>query len=66
MVPCTPNGCLELIKQTGVTISGKKAVVIGRSKIVVSIILGDSLYKTRVSVTITCTCLNYPMGYYNS
>ncbi|XP_057208568.1 C-1-tetrahydrofolate synthase, cytoplasmic [Triplophysa rosa] len=33
-IPCTPNGCLELISQTGVAVSGKNAVVIGRSKIV--------------------------------
>lgn len=33
-IPCTPNGCLELISQTGVSLSGKNAVVIGRSKIV--------------------------------
>ncbi|XP_078263103.1 C-1-tetrahydrofolate synthase, cytoplasmic isoform X1 [Rhinoraja longicauda] len=33
-IPCTPKGCLELIKQTGVKIAGSKAVVIGRSKIV--------------------------------
>ncbi|XP_078482334.1 C-1-tetrahydrofolate synthase, cytoplasmic-like [Ciona intestinalis] len=33
-VPCTPLGCLELIKHTGVQISGKRAVVIGRSRIV--------------------------------
>ncbi|KAJ0062706.1 hypothetical protein NL108_004326, partial [Boleophthalmus pectinirostris] len=33
-IPCTPNGCLELIKQTGVSIAGKRAVVVGRSKIV--------------------------------
>ncbi|KAM6961127.1 C-1-tetrahydrofolate synthase, cytoplasmic [Aplochiton taeniatus] len=33
-IPCTPNGCMELIKQTGVSVAGKKAVVIGRSKIV--------------------------------
>ncbi|XP_051952151.1 C-1-tetrahydrofolate synthase, cytoplasmic isoform X1 [Xyrauchen texanus] len=33
-IPCTPNGCMELISQTGVTVSGKNAVVIGRSKIV--------------------------------
>nr|XP_033807737.1 C-1-tetrahydrofolate synthase, cytoplasmic [Geotrypetes seraphini] len=33
-IPCTPKGCLELIRQTGVQIPGKKAVVIGRSKIV--------------------------------
>lgn len=35
MVPCTPLGCLELIKRTGVDMAGKQAVVIGRSKIVV-------------------------------
>ena len=35
MVPCTPLGCLELIKKTGVDLAGKQAVVIGRSKIVV-------------------------------
>lgn len=33
-VPCTPKGCLELIKQTGIPITGKKAVVVGRSNIV--------------------------------
>jgi len=31
---CTPKGCMELIKQTGIDIQGKHAVVIGRSKIV--------------------------------
>ncbi|XP_071963605.1 C-1-tetrahydrofolate synthase, cytoplasmic-like isoform X1 [Antedon mediterranea] len=33
-IACTPNGCLELIKRTGIDIQGKKAVVLGRSKIV--------------------------------
>jgi len=33
-LPCTPNGCMELIKKSGVEISGATAVVIGRSKIV--------------------------------
>ncbi|KAK1158869.1 C-1-tetrahydrofolate synthase, cytoplasmic-like isoform X2 [Acipenser oxyrinchus oxyrinchus] len=33
-IPCTPKGCMELIKQTGTSIAGKNAVVIGRSKIV--------------------------------
>ncbi|CAL1574972.1 unnamed protein product [Knipowitschia caucasica] len=33
-IPCTPNGCMELIKQTGISVAGKKAVVLGRSKIV--------------------------------
>ena len=36
MVPCTPLACLELIKRTGVNMAGKRVVVIGRSKIVVS------------------------------
>ncbi|XP_031514269.1 C-1-tetrahydrofolate synthase, cytoplasmic-like [Papio anubis] len=33
-IPCTPKGCLELIKETGVPIAGRHAVVVGRSKIV--------------------------------
>uniref|UniRef100_A0A665UCB5 C-1-tetrahydrofolate synthase, cytoplasmic n=1 Tax=Echeneis naucrates TaxID=173247 RepID=A0A665UCB5_ECHNA len=33
-IPCTPNGCMELIRQTGVSVVGKHAVVVGRSKIV--------------------------------
>ncbi|KAK1339287.1 hypothetical protein QTO34_019968 [Cnephaeus nilssonii] len=33
-IPCTPKGCLELIKGTGMPIAGRHAVVIGRSKIV--------------------------------
>eukprot|EP01147_Barroeca_monosierra_P005100 gene5100-141_t len=31
---CTPKGCMHLIESTGVDISGKKAVVVGRSDIV--------------------------------
>ena len=34
MVSCTPQGVIELIKSTGTSISGKNAVVIGRSNIV--------------------------------
>ena len=33
-VPCTPKGCIELLKRTGVEIQGKNAVVLGRSNIV--------------------------------
>lgn len=33
-LPCTPNGCMELIRRTGRKIEGARAVVIGRSKIV--------------------------------
>lgn len=34
LIPCTPKGILYLIKQTGINISGKHAVVVGRSNIV--------------------------------
>ncbi|KAL8518463.1 hypothetical protein ACS0TY_009731 [Phlomoides rotata] len=33
-VPCTPKGCLELLKRNGISIKGKNAVVVGRSNIV--------------------------------
>ncbi|MBI04249.1 MAG: bifunctional methylenetetrahydrofolate dehydrogenase/methenyltetrahydrofolate cyclohydrolase FolD [Pelagibacteraceae bacterium] len=34
LIPCTPYGCLIMIKNLGVKLSGKNAVVIGRSNIV--------------------------------
>lgn len=33
-LPCTPAGCIEMLKSTGVPIAGKRAVVLGRSNIV--------------------------------
>lgn len=33
-LPCTPAGCMELIKSTGTEIEGKNCVVVGRSNIV--------------------------------
>ena len=33
-LPCTPAGCIRMIESTGTEISGKNAVVIGRSNIV--------------------------------
>ncbi|KAL0544723.1 hypothetical protein IC582_019845 [Cucumis melo] len=33
-LPCTPKGCIELLIRSGVEITGKRAVVIGRSNIV--------------------------------
>lgn len=33
-VSCTPQGCIELLDRSGVTIEGKNAVVLGRSNIV--------------------------------
>ena len=32
-IPCTPAGCLDLIRRSGVKVEGAHAVVIGRSKI---------------------------------
>lgn len=34
LLPCTPAGVIEMIKRTGIDLSGKHAVVIGRSNIV--------------------------------
>jgi len=34
LMPCTPHGCIIMIKRTGIDIKGKKAVVVGRSNIV--------------------------------
>ena len=34
VIPCTPRGALYMIHQTGISLSGKEAVVIGRSNIV--------------------------------
>jgi 5,10-methylene-tetrahydrofolate dehydrogenase/methenyl tetrahydrofolate cyclohydrolase len=33
-VPCTPKGCLELLLRAHIPLSGKRAVVVGRSNIV--------------------------------
>lgn len=33
-IPCTPAGCIELIKRAGISIAGKNVVVLGRSRIV--------------------------------
>ncbi len=33
-LPCTPAGVMEMIKSTGISISGKECVVVGRSNIV--------------------------------
>lgn len=33
-IPCTPKGCMELLRRTGVKLDGANAVVLGRSNIV--------------------------------
>ncbi len=34
LVPCTPSGCMFLLEQSGVTLRGARAIVLGRSAIV--------------------------------
>ena len=34
LVPCTPAGVMEILKRSGISVSGKDAVVVGRSDIV--------------------------------
>ncbi|CAK0907394.1 unnamed protein product [Prorocentrum cordatum] len=33
-VPCTPAGCMELLRRSGVSLAGKECLVLGRSRIV--------------------------------
>ncbi|WP_315114610.1 tetrahydrofolate dehydrogenase/cyclohydrolase catalytic domain-containing protein [uncultured Clostridium sp.] len=49
-VPCTSQGIMELIKSTGIDISGKRAVVLGRS-----IIVGKSIAQLLVNEDATVT-----------
>jgi methylenetetrahydrofolate dehydrogenase (NADP+)/methenyltetrahydrofolate cyclohydrolase len=34
LIPCTPRGCVRLIEESGCAIQGKRAVVVGRSRLV--------------------------------
>ena len=51
-VPCTPKGVIEMLKRNNITISGKKAVIVGRSNIVGKPMAG-LLLKENATVTIT-------------
>ncbi len=52
MIPCTPYGCLLLLKELSIDLAGKNAVVIGRSNIVgkpmVQLLLKESCTVTTV------------------
>ena len=50
-LPCTPYGCIELLKQYGIEITGKHAVVIGRSNLV-GRPLAELLLRENATVTI--------------
>jgi len=49
--PCTPKGCIEMLKREGISIEGKHAVVLGRSNIV-GIPLSLLLIKENATVTV--------------
>eukprot|EP00401_Gymnodinium_catenatum_P051399 CAMPEP_0117504978 /NCGR_PEP_ID=MMETSP0784-20121206/25133_1 /TAXON_ID=39447 /ORGANISM="" /LENGTH=400 /DNA_ID=CAMNT_0005300361 /DNA_START=1 /DNA_END=1200 /DNA_ORIENTATION=- len=48
--PCTPAGCMELLKRSGISVEGKHCVVLGRSNIVG---LPMSLLLLRANATVT-------------
>lgn len=52
MLPCTPKGVIRMLKSAGVEISGKRAVVIGRSNIV-GLPVAKLLLDENATVTIT-------------
>lgn len=57
-IPCTAAGCMEMIHSTGIDITGKNAVVIGRSNIVGKPV-AMQLLKENATVTI---CHSYTIG----
>jgi len=34
LVPCTPSGCMEILRRSGIQVEGSEAIVVGRSDIV--------------------------------
>ncbi len=65
MIPCTPYGCLLLLKELNIKLAGKNAVVIGRSNIVgkpmAQLLLKESCTVTTVhskTVNIESICKN--------
>lgn len=51
ILPCTPYGCIELLKHYGIEIAGKEAVVVGRSNLV-GRPLAELLLRENATVTI--------------
>lgn len=58
-LPCTPKGCLELLSRSGISIKGKKAVVVGRSNIV-GLPVSLLLLKADATVTIVHSHTHQP------
>ena len=55
LVPCTPQGVMELIGSTGVDAAGKEAVIVGRSNLV-----GRPLFSLLLGANATVTDLPQP------
>lgn len=55
LLPCTPAGCIEMIKSTGIPIEGRHAVVVGRSNIVGKP-LATLLLRENATVTVCHSC----------
>lgn len=51
LIPCTPQGCIRLVEEAGTRIEGKRAVVIGRSRLVGRPV-ADLLLNRHATVTI--------------
>lgn len=51
LIPCTPQGCIRLIEEAGTEIKGKRAVVVGRSRLVGRPV-ADLLLNRHATVTI--------------
>eukprot|EP00270_Netrium_digitus_P016461 TRINITY_DN5912_c0_g1_i1.p1 TRINITY_DN5912_c0_g1~~TRINITY_DN5912_c0_g1_i1.p1 ORF type:complete len:303 (+),score=94.89 TRINITY_DN5912_c0_g1_i1:48-956(+) len=58
-VPCTPEGCLELLVRSGIEIKGQRAVVVGRSNIV-GMPVAMLLNNRDATVTIVHSCTKAP------
>ncbi|KAJ7977540.1 Bifunctional protein FolD [Quillaja saponaria] len=58
-LPCTPKDCLELLSRSGISIKGKKAVVVGRSNIV-GLPVSLLLLKANATVTTVHSCTSDP------
>lgn len=55
LAPCTPSGIPELITRSGIEISGKHAVIIGRSNVVGKPMMNILLQKgAKANCTVTC------------
>ena len=63
-LPCTPYGCIELLKHYGIEIAGKNAVVVGRSNLALQRVLlskvlfllwSTALQKTRLYTLLSLT-----------